>query len=258
MTKNLTRASAGHLLRLRRILRPSTGRTLIVPLDHALPDGLLPGLSDSRRIIADAARAGADAVMLRPGLMDAVVETDSRGVGVILMLTGRLTRGVDHVLLNTVEHAVRCGADAVCAEFKLGSSGDLENARLAGEVVEAARRFAVPVLMTCYALREHVEKVGPVAYAHACRICEELGADLIKTSLPPDPEIISACLSAVRIPIVLAGGAGGRTLDLMSHVGAAVALGVAGAAIGRNIWGHEDPVGTGRRFRDIVHASATG
>ncbi|APR75940.1 2-amino-3,7-dideoxy-D-threo-hept-6-ulosonate synthase [Minicystis rosea] len=256
MTRNASRTAAGHLIRLRRILHPKTGRTLIIPLDHAAADGLLPGLSDSRKIIADAAKAGADAVMLRPGLMDAFVETDSRALGVILMLTGRLSRGLDHVLLNTVEHAVRCGADAVCAEFKLGSAGDLENARMASAVAEAARQFGLPVLMTSYALREQVDKLGPSAYAQACRICEELGADMIKTSLPADPEIIASCLAAVRIPIVLAGGAGGQSRDLLDHIAAAVKLGVAGAAIGRNVWQHEDPVGIARRLRQIVHGAA--
>jgi DhnA family fructose-bisphosphate aldolase class Ia len=131
-----------------------------VPFDHAAADGLLPRLPNTRQILNDAAEAGADAVMLRPGLMDAVVETDTRSLGVILMLTGSLSRGLDHVLFNTVEHAVRGGADAVCAQFKSGSIGDLENVRIASSVAEAARQHSVPVPMTIYALKEYVEKGG--------------------------------------------------------------------------------------------------
>lgn len=253
MTSISRRSSVGPCIRLRRIFHPETGRTLIIPLDHAAADGLLPGLADSRRIIRTAAAAAADAVMLRPGLMDAVVETDSRGLGVILMLTGRLSRGVDHVLFNTVEHAARCGADAVCAEFKLGAAGDLDNVKVVAEVAERAKEHGLPVLVTTYAVAEYVGRVGPSAYAQACRICEELGADMIKTALPPDPEIVRACLEAVRVPIILAGGGGGRTEEVLAHIRSAIALGVAGAAVGRNVWGHPDPLETARRLRDVVH-----
>lgn len=253
MTSTFKRGSAGHFVRLRRLFNPRTGRTLVIPLDHAAADGLLPGLEDARRIIADAAAAGADAVMLRPGLMDAVADTDSRGLGVILMLTGRLSRGVDHVLFNTVEHAARCGADAVCAEFKMGAAGDLENLRVVAAVAESARQHGLPVMVTTYAVADYVGKVGPVAYAQACRVAEEIGADLIKTSLPADAEIIGSCLAAVGVPIIMAGGADGRTEDVVEHIRSAVRLGVAGAAVGRNVWGHEDPVGTARRFREAIH-----
>ena len=258
MTTTFRRGAAGHAIRLRRIFNPATGRSLVIPLDHAAADGLLPGLEDARRIIGDAAAAGADAVMLRPGLIDAVADTDSRGMGVILMLTGRLSRGVDHVLFHSVEHAARCGADAVCAEFKLGGPGDLENLQVVAGVVEAAREHGLPALVTTYAVADYVARVGPVAYAQACRVTEELGADMIKTSFPPDPEIIRACLAAVRIPILVAGGAGGRTEDVLEHVRSAVRLGVAGAAVGRNVWGNADPVAVARRFREAVHAPDAG
>jgi DhnA family fructose-bisphosphate aldolase class Ia len=253
MTLDTHVAASGHTVRLRRILRPRTRRTLIIPLDHASVTGPVPGLVDARRIVADAAEAGADAVLLRPGMMGAVTETESRGLGIIAMLTGRLARGVDHVLLNTVEHAVRCGADAVCAEFKLGSLGDLENARIVSQVVEAAARFALPCLMTIYALPEYVAAAGTGAYTHACRLGEELGADLIKTSLPADPEVIRACVAACRVPIVVAGGVEGAADSLVEGIRMAVELGVAGAAIGRNVWGHRDPVAMARRLRSVIH-----
>lgn len=253
MTSTFARSSAGHALRLRRILHPKTGRTLIVPLDHAVASGILPGLADTRRILEDAAQGGADAVMIRPGLVDAVVDTDTRALGVILKLSGKLTRGMDHVLLNTVEHAVRSGADAVCAEFKLGSDGDLENVRMVSGVVEAARQYGLPVLMTTYVIGEHAKAVGPRAYAHACRICEELGADIVKTSMPLDRDTIGLCLAAVRIPIVLAGGAGLAGEDVVAQVEAAVAMGIAGAAVGRQIWAADDPISVTRRLRAVIH-----
>jgi fructose-bisphosphate aldolase/2-amino-3,7-dideoxy-D-threo-hept-6-ulosonate synthase len=226
---------------------------LIIPFDHAAADGLLPGLLDPQKIVSDAAAGGADAVMLRPGLMDAVLEADASQLGLIFMLTGRLSRGVDHVALNTVEHAVRLGADAVCAEFKLGGPNDLENLKSVSAIAEAANRLGIPMMMTCYALAHQIEKVGINAYAQACRICEELGADLVKTALPADPDIISTCVQATRIPIILAGGSGSSSTALLAQVKQAIELGVSGAAIGRQAWGNENPIEAVKELKAIIH-----
>lgn len=245
--------SAGHGVRLQRIFKKETGRTLIIPLDHGITSGPIAGLSDVKKVISDAAEAGADAIMLRPGLMDAVLETDSKKLGIILRLTGRLERGVDHVQLNSVEHAIRCGADAVCAEFKLGSDGSLENAKIASEIAERAHAYGLPVLLTIYAMPEYVKKFGPKAYENACRIGEELGANFVKTALPPDPEVISNCLKSVRIPIVIAGGETMHSAKLLEDVQTAVDLGIAGAAIGRNVWGNDDPILIAQKLSSIIH-----
>lgn len=249
--------ASGRYLRLRRILNSGTGRTLIVPLDHAVAAGVDPGIADSRKVVADAAAAGADAVLLRPGLIGALAETDSRRLGIILMLTGRMSHGVDHILLNTVEHGVRCGADGVCAELKVGSVGELNSARHVCQVAEGARIFGLPLMVISYAVPEYVKKAGLSAYVHACRIAEELGADIIKTKLPDDPEVIRACLAAVRTPIVLAGGPAGDSGGLHRYLNMGMKLGVAGAAIGRNIWAQGDPVAAACEIRAIIHGAGS-
>ncbi|MBP1999937.1 DhnA family fructose-bisphosphate aldolase class Ia [Paenibacillus shirakamiensis] len=244
---------AGQWIRLRRILNPHTGRSLIIPLDHAITSGPVKGLTHPSKIVTMAAQSGADAVMLRPGLIHAVAETDSKNLGIILALTGRFDRGIDHVLLNSVEHALRYGADAICTEFKFGSDGDLENAKMASEITERAHQYNLPVLMTIYAIPGQVQRLGEGAYAHACRIGEELGADMVKIYLPNDEEVIQSCLDAVSVPLIMAGGSKSNTDEFYDHVETAIQLGVAGAAIGRNIWEHDNSSEIASKLAAIIH-----
>jgi fructose-bisphosphate aldolase/2-amino-3,7-dideoxy-D-threo-hept-6-ulosonate synthase len=249
---------SGTNIRMRRIFRPTTGRSLIVPLDHAVYMGVPAALADAQRIIADASRAGADAVLMRPGLLKAFHAAEVRDLGMILMLSGRVDPATDHVLLNSVEHAVRCGADAVAAEFKLGTPGQLENIRLVSAVAEAARSFGLPVLVITYALSAQLEKQGPAAHVHACRIAEEMGADIIKTALPNDADIVRSVLAAVSVPVLLSGGDRGSLNELVEQVETGIELGLAGAAIGRNVWEADDPVSAGRRLSDAIHRGKGG
>jgi DhnA family fructose-bisphosphate aldolase class Ia len=246
-------ASRGIDFRLRRLL--PGGRALLIPLDHALTAGPGGGLADPAAIVANAAAGGADAVMLRPGLTRALAAPGAERLAVIAMLTGRLTRGIDHIVLNSVQEAIACGADAICGEFKFGSRGDLENAAIVARLAEEAHRCGLPAVVTVYAVSEIVNQEGPAAYAHACRVAEELGADVIKTALPPhDADVIAEVLSCVGVPVLIAGGARDDS-DLASVVQHAVSRGIAGAAIGRNAWGSPDPVATIRRLAAAVHGN---
>ncbi|MYU23638.1 hypothetical protein [Streptomyces sp. SID8352] len=240
-------------VRLRRLFSPETGRSLIVPLDHAITMGPTGGLQRPRTIIEAAALGKADAVMLRPGMVNCLSVAGAENLGVILALTGRLASGVDHVLLNSVEYAAAQAADAVCGEFKFGSSGDLENARVIAELAERAHAVGLPVLVTVYSRPEILEKLGTDAYAHACRIAEEIGADVIKTSLPDDGDIIAQCVESTSVPIVLAGGPPDATVVLEDFLRRAVDQGIGGAAIGRRAWGADKPAEAIRSLAAAVH-----
>ncbi|MGA5564319.1 class I fructose-bisphosphate aldolase [Streptomyces platensis] len=242
-------------LRLRRLFSPDTGRSLIIPLDHAITMGPRKGLEQPRSIIEAAALGKADAVMLRPGMVSCLSASGAEELGIILALTGRLASGVDHVLLNSVEYAAAQAADAVCGEFKFGSSGDLENARIIAQLAERAHTMGLPVLVTVYSRPEALEKLGSDAYAHACRIAEEIGADVIKTLLPDDPSVITQCVESTSVPIVLAGGPPDTSTDLEDFLRRAVDRGIGGAAIGRRAWAANKPV---EAIRGLVDRRSRG
>lgn len=242
-------------MRLNRVINRTTGKTLIVPFDHGTSAGVLNGLDDVENIVNMSVKGGADAIMLRPALMKNVVQADYGNLGIILCLTGRLDRGVDHVEYNTVDYAIQCGADCICAEFKLGSDGDLENSSLASLIAEKAHEKGMPVMMTIYAQKKFIQKFGDSAYGYACRVGEELGADIVKTSVPCDnKEIIKSCVDSVSIPLVLAGGSNVKNEVLYSNIENAISMGFAGAAVGRNVWGCKNGENVVSELKRIIHS----
>ncbi|MER6362686.1 hypothetical protein [Kitasatospora sp. NPDC001527] len=243
----------GFRIRRRRLFSPVTGRTLVIPLDHAITLGPAGGLEDPAAIVEAAVQGGADAVMLRPGLTHCLAVAGAERLGVIMALTGRLADGVDHVQLNTVEYAAAHAADAVCGEFKFGSSGDLENARVIAVLAERAHDLGLPVLVTVYTRPEAVRRLGSGAYAHACRIAEEIGGDFVKTALPDDPDIVRQCVESTSVPIVLAGGAPDAGTELSDVLDRAIRLGIGGAAVGRRAWAGGKPADAVRELAATVH-----
>jgi DhnA family fructose-bisphosphate aldolase class Ia len=93
----------------------------------------------------------------------------------------------------------------------------------------------------------------PVAVAAAARSAAEIGAHVVKTSMPTPPEQVALAVTC-GLPVVIAGGDPTPDTDaLLDRVERAVAAGAAGVAFGRNVWGSPDPAGMVRRLRAAVH-----
>lgn len=249
-----TRAlTPGLNLRWRRLFRPDTQRSFILPLDHGITHGVNRTLARTAELVSQAMAAGADAVLLRPGLMRTLAHLDFSDTGVIIALTGRLSGGTDHVGLNSVEEAVRAGADAVAVELKLGSPGELANAQVASRLREEAHLLGLPVLVMIYPVQPFLGEKGGSAFVHACRIGEEMGADFIKTA-QPDDETLQLCLEAITVPLLVAGGGGGDSFDhVVERVSTATRLGVSGAAVGRSVFNADAPGAAVSRLVAAVH-----
>lgn len=230
--------NAGVELRLNRIFNENN-KLFLLPLDHGINLGYAPKLNIRQQTIS-AVENGVDAIMIRPSMAKYISDVRLKETSIIMALTGKFDRRIDHLQLNTVEYAVQCGADAVCSEFKFGSDGDLDNAQISSEISEYAHNLGIPHLVTVYVREEQLKRSGNTSYAHACRIAEELGADIIKIFLPDDAEIIRKCKETVSIPIITAGG---DVLDesiLFERVRHYAENGISGVAIGRNIWNSDN------------------
>jgi DhnA family fructose-bisphosphate aldolase class Ia len=89
--------------------------------------------------------------------------------------------------------------------------------------------------------------------AAACRVGAELGAHVIKTTLPQPPSALQAA-TGLGVPVLIAGGAWmDNREDLLAAVREAMASGAAGVAFGRNAWGADDPAKVVSALRGIVH-----
>ena len=95
---------------------------------------------------------------------------------------------------------------------------------------------------------------APEAIAAACRTGQELGAHVIKTTIPAPSREIAAAVAACGVPVILAGGAPANDPAAYDReIAAALSNGAAGVAIGRNAWGAANPEKAMRRFCQLVH-----
>lgn len=236
-TKKDMESNIGVRIRKNRIFH--NNKLFLLPLDHGVNLGYAPNLN-VRRVTKEAVKGGADAIMIRPEMARSICDLDLGNVSLIMALTGKFDRRIDHLQFNSVNYAIECGADAVCTEFKFGSDGDLENSCISSMVSEEAHRRGLPHLVTVYVVDSQIKKMGIEAYAHACRIAEEIGADMIKTTLPLDEKIIRQCLETVDIPIIIAGGKKVGNQELLDNIRFYIKNGLSGVAIGRNAWNNQD------------------
>jgi len=111
----------GKALRMRRILGGNRS-TLIVPLDHAVTLGVVPGLEDVGRLVELIAGAGANAIVLHKGGVDRLphdVRIGDLGLIVHLSASTNLSREPNHKrLVCDVEEALEIGADAVSVHVR--------------------------------------------------------------------------------------------------------------------------------------------
>lgn len=236
------------------------GRAVIVAIDHPLYSWPCPGLEDRGALLRAVSRAGADAVICSYGTLRDLRD-DFRATAPILKLdlttvaVGGHYPVSEYVLAYRVEDAVRLGAAAVLTYVQLGTEHELEALRTAAGVAARADELGLPYVCEIMPVEgeAYPDAAAPVAIAAAARTAAELGAHIVKTTMPDPPEAMSE-VSACGVPVVLAGGdfdaADDRLLDVVRR---ALDAGAAGVAHGRNVWGRPDPGAAVRALRVLVH-----
>ena len=249
--------TVGTAARLERI--GTGGRYVIVPMDHGLTVGAVEGLSDIESTIAAVTRGGADSVLTQKGIAPRV-HPNVNGAGYIVHLNGSTVlgpNGNDKRLTCTVEEAIRAGADAVSYHINVGSEFEPEQIEDLARVTESADRFGIPVLAMTYARGIHLEGDDPehdARYlAHAVRLGEELGADVVKTKYAGDADSFERVVESTRLPVVIAGGSRGTDAETIEMVRGAMDAGAAGVSMGRSIFQHENPEAITRAVVGVVH-----
>lgn len=252
---------SGKDLRLRRIFSTRTGHTLIVPIDHGVTIGPVAGLRDPSRIVCIAHDNGADAVILHKGAVRQLMKHSDRLQSSELALIVHLSASTTlspapnmKTLVCGVEEAVALGADAVSVHINLGFREDTQMLRDLGSVSCDAQRAGMPLLAMVY-LRDNegVESRDPKHLAHAARIAEEVGADIVKIPYP-GPDGLRLVRESVRARVVVAGGPKTDGSALIDTVSKCIGNGADGIAVGRNIFESSDGGALLARLSRIVHA----
>ncbi len=253
--------TAGKSARLDRI--GTGGNHLIVPMDHGITLGAVTGLADIESTIDAVTRGGADAVLTQKGIAPRVHE-HKNDAGYIVHLNGSTTIGPDERdkrKTGTVKDAIRAGADAVSLHLNVGSQYEPDQITQLAELTSEAEEYGLPVLAMTYARGHDVrDQSNPEGYAedlaHATRLGEELGADIIKTGYSGNPETFQRVVDSTRLPVVIAGGSKGTDLETLSMVRGAVDGGAAGVSMGRSIFQHDQPEGITEAIASVIHDGA--
>jgi fructose-bisphosphate aldolase/2-amino-3,7-dideoxy-D-threo-hept-6-ulosonate synthase len=248
----------GKRIRLDRIMNRSTGKTVIIPMDHGLTVGPIHGLEDMRTAVNRVAEGGANAVLLHKGIIRAGYRGYGKDIGLILHLSGSTTLGPDpddKVLVADVLEAIKLGADAVSIHINVGSKTEQTQLQVLGEVAETCEDWGMPLLAMVYPRGEKIKNQYDVEVVkHAARIGAELGADIVKTNYTGSQETFREVVKGCPVPVVMAGGPKTETdEEFCQMVYDSVKAGGSGAATGRNVFQHEDPASMIRVICGIVH-----
>ncbi|ERJ04991.1 fructose-bisphosphate aldolase class I protein [Halorhabdus tiamatea SARL4B] len=249
--------TAGKDARLTRI--GTGGRYLVVPMDHGLTMGPVTGLQALESTVDAITRGGADAVLTQKGVADRV-HGNLNDAGYVVHLNGSTTIGPDEEdkrKTGTVEDAVRAGADAVSFHINVGSEYEPDQLTQLAEVTGEADRLGMPVLAMAYARGRGIDESDPEALAHAVRLAEEVGADVIKTAYSGDADSFERVAAASAKPVVIAGGSKGTDEETLEMVRGAMDAGAAGISMGRSIFQHEDPEAITTAVSAVVHDDAS-
>lgn len=238
----------------------TTSKILVVAIDHALYSWPCVGLEARADVLEQSVEGGADAIIASYGTMRRYgVEFGETTAIMKLDLTtsslGDQYPVSPYRLAWTVDNAASLGAGAVLTFVQLGADDELEALTAAARTAVRARELDLAYVCEIMPIESErfPDPTSPIAIAAAARVADELGADLIKTSIP-DPVVgISQAVEICAVPVILAGGAHyADPEEFYADVAAALAAGAHGMAVGRNVWGSPDPQRTVSRLRELL------
>jgi fructose-bisphosphate aldolase/2-amino-3,7-dideoxy-D-threo-hept-6-ulosonate synthase len=255
--------TTGKSIRIERIIDRNTGKTIIVPMDHGVTVGPIEGLTDLGRAVDAVASGGANAVIGHMVLPLHGHRSHGKDVGLILHLSASTcvnpTDPNDKVLVNTVERAVKMGADGVSVHVNIGSKTESKQLEILGRIGGECAEWGMPLLAMIYPRGEGLtaDEKSPEMVKLAARIGAELGADIIKTYYTGDPETMREVTEGCPVPVVIAGGSKLSDEETLKMIRGAMDGGCAGLSMGRNAFQHDNPERFVAAAAKIVHGDAS-
>lgn len=258
---NIERVDWGRTNRLAQIFRQSSDgerRTVMLAVDHPYFYGPTEGLVDPRKTIRSLVPY-ADAISPARGTLEYCLDPFET-TPIILRVSGgnSMTRKEelsDEHIITTVEDAVRLNAIGVSVSVYIGTEHQAQTIRNLGKLVEEASRYSLLVLgITAVGAKLEPMREKPDEFsrylAHAGRIIQEFGADIVKTYYCDGWERVR---EGIQAPIVMAGGKKTPEHDALKMTYDAVQAGADGVDMGRNIFQAENPSTMIQAVRAVVH-----
>lgn len=231
-------------------------RAQFLPIDHGYFLGPTRKLEKPGQTIAPLLPYSDGLFVTRGVLRSAVQPVNS--LPIILRISGgtSVVHGdlANEALTTSIDDIIRVNASAVGVSVFIGSDYQHETILNLANAVNMCEPYGIPV-MAVTAVGKELEKRSARYLALCCRICAEMGADLVKTYWCGDFEkVVEGC----PVPVVMAGGPKtDTTREVFEFVHDGMQRGAVGINLGRNVWQSEHPVAVARGLRAIVHEDAS-
>jgi putative autoinducer-2 (AI-2) aldolase len=236
--------------RLARIFKPESGRTVMLAIDHGYFQGPTTGLERIDLNIVPL-MPYADAIMLTRGILRTTVPP-SLGKPIVMRCSGGpsiLKELSDEELAVDIEDAIRMNVVAVTLQVFIGGKFETRSVHNMTRLVDMGMRYGIPTMAVTAVGKDMVRDAR--YFRLACRMCAELGAQLVKTYYIEDGfETVTA---SCPVPIVMAGGKKIPEADALEMAYKAVQGGASGVDMGRNIFQSEAPKAMLQAVGKIVH-----
>jgi putative autoinducer-2 (AI-2) aldolase len=227
--------------RLARMIKPGTGRSVMLACDHGYFMGPTHKLEDPRKTISPLVQY-ADALAVTRGVLRTSVDP-KWDVPILLRVSGGtsiLREDLsDEGLTTSMEEAIRLNVSAVALSIFVGTAHEKETLLNLAKLVDEGERYGIPIMA--------ITAVG--------KELEKRDSHVVKTYYCEDfDKVVEGC----PVPLVVAGGPKLKTeQDVFELVYSALSDGAAGVDMGRNIWQSDYPVAMIKSIRAIVHEGAS-
>jgi putative autoinducer-2 (AI-2) aldolase len=238
--------------RLSRIFNPDTGRTVMFAIDHGYFQGPTTGLERIDLTIVPLMQY-ADAIMLTRGILRTsvpptltkpIVMRCSGGPSILKELS-------DEQLAVDIEDAIRMNVAAITLQVFIGGEFETRSVHNMTRLVDMGMRYGIPTMAVTAVGKDMVRDAR--YFRLACRICAELGAQIVKTYYIE--EEFQTITASCPVPIVMAGGKKIFEPDALKMAYKAVQEGASGVDMGRNIFQSDAPKAMMQAVHKVVHAN---
>jgi putative autoinducer-2 (AI-2) aldolase len=235
--------------RLSRIIKPATGKTVMLAVDHGYFQGPTTGLKDLKKTVLPLIPY-ADCLFITRGMLRTCIDPGSDAAICLRVSGGPSILGdlSNEDLTTSLEEAIRVNASGVGMSIYVGARNEDRTISNLGRLVSEAERYGMPVLAVTAVGKEMARDARYLALA--CRIAAEIGAHFVKTYYCEDfYKVVEGC----PVPIVMAGGKKIPEKDALQMTANAIKEGASGVDMGRNIFQSDNPVGMIQATRAVVH-----
>lgn len=237
--------------RLSRIIKPGSGKTVMLAVDHGYFLGPTTGLEDPTTVVAPLL-SYADALMPTRGVLRTCVDAAAaQATPICLRVSGTnsiLKELSNEDIIVAMEDAMRLNCSAVALSIYVGAEYQERSLKNLAALVDEGQRCGMPVLAVTAVGKDMVRDAR--YFSLACRIAAEIGAHFVKTYYCDGFErVVETC----PVPLVMAGGKKLPEAEALKLTHDAISHGAVGVDMGRNIFQSEDPVAMIQAVRAVVH-----